>query len=529
MEDYSEQHQDNAVANSPYSPSNEDLVASLTKSPLTEPNEDPVSDNEASEGPVREKLKKTSIASIPRQTDTMTNSEDDIGEPTPSIAQVLDSPAFVSENAAAEIRGRPMRKRSFDETVNEKAPQGYPEQDQGGLSGRERKRSKEFDGTRTFGESEREQKPVTPPVLEDVVQHAHPRESSNESIQASRNSQENGELAEPARVNSNPKDQEMQDSVFSPRKKRSRDQLDAESQREQKIAATEELKAHRRSEEHERQKEPKAIGEDAVNVNPSAGKDGDDVISGTIKVYRAPSSTFGFASLLTLPQDEPDTTQDNPPIISPVTSSGDTQPTHKPPPVPEKSSLRPESKALGYDFSTSAFGAFSQSSASPFATSSLSGSGLRTFASPPPSNSKEAAPVGQSQEDSKEASSNGFMSVHIPATQGPNNGGLPSLFGSGSTNSNGTSFGGPSPFAKPFGGPKLTSFANPVGGTTPFGTGGPIKPIGATKDSDDDRSGSEDEGQVGKEFETEEEETDPRFQYQESTFLSTGFLSIEPL
>ena len=47
-------------------------------------------------------------------------------------------------------------------------------------------------------------------------------------------------------------DLEMRDSASSPRKKRSRDQFDTEADREQKIPATEEARAHRRSDELER-------------------------------------------------------------------------------------------------------------------------------------------------------------------------------------------------------------------------------------------------------------------------------------
>ena len=50
----------------------------------------------------------------------------------------------------------------------------------------------------------------------------------------------------------NSDDLEINHSMYGPRKKRSRDQLDAELDREQKIVATEEAKAQRRSEEHER-------------------------------------------------------------------------------------------------------------------------------------------------------------------------------------------------------------------------------------------------------------------------------------
>ena len=524
MED-PKQPQNNVVLDTLQSPlSNEGSVTSPTKLPVVNSSEDRVSDNETSEGPVREKLKKTSIASIPRQTETTEQTGNGPAEPSPSIAQVLDDPPSTNQGAATEIRGRPIRKRSFDETGTEKTTHAYNEQEPDILSGRERKRSKEVGGIRSFGAKGQEQKSVSSPVLEDAVQHAQSCESGSEATQVSKKSEENGELANPASVYTDPADQEMQDSVLSPRKKRSRDQLDAELQREQKIIATEESKAHRRSEEHERQKDTVAIGEDAARTVSGSEMPGDHVVSGTVKVYTAPCSAVDFASVLMLPQDGTDTPQDSAPITAPATSSGDTQSTVKPPSTRENSSSRPDSKALGYDFSNSAFGVFSKSSVSPFAIGSSAGNGLRTFASPTPSNTGETAPAGKPQEGSGQISINGFTGNNMPVAPGAKGEGTFSFFGGvGSSNLNGTSFGGPSPFAKPLGAPKLTSFATPAGGSNTFGSGGPIKPIGDAKDSDDEKSGSEGEGQASKEFEVEEEELDPRFQYQESTSLSAGF------
>lgn len=508
MED-PEQPQNNGMPDSLQSPSSsEGFETSPTQLPVVNSSEDQVSDNETSEGPVREKLKKTSIASIPRQSELNQHTGDRIGEPSPSIAQVLDNPTSTNQEAATELRGRPTRKRSFDETGTEKTIHAHNQPEASILSGRERKRSKEVSSTRSFSAKEQEQKPASFPVLEDAVQPAQAAEPGNEAIQVSEKSEENEELVSSASVHPNSTDQEMQDSVFSPRKKRSRDQWDAELHREQKIIATEESKAHRRSEEHERQKDTRSEGEDAARTVSGTIMPGDDVVSGSVK-------------------NGTDATPDSAPTTAPATSSGDTQSTVKPSSARENSSTRPDSKALGYNFSNSAFGAFSKSSVSPFAIGSSTGNGLRTFASPTPSNLVETAPAGQTQESSRQLSSNGFPSNSMPAGPGAKGEGLFSLFGGGgSSDSNGTTFGGPSPFAKPLGAPKLTSFANPIGGNNTFGPGGPIKPIGDAKDSDDEKSGSEGEGQASKEFEADEEETDPRFQYQE---MDTGEEGEDPV
>ena len=58
--------------------------------------------------------------------------------------------------------------------------------------------------------------------------------------------------------------QELRDSTSSPRKKRSRDQFDADADREQKIMATEEARAHRRSAEIDRVGDPDSTGTKVV-------------------------------------------------------------------------------------------------------------------------------------------------------------------------------------------------------------------------------------------------------------------------
>ena len=103
-----------------------------------------------------------------------------------------------------------------------------------------------------------------------------------------------------------------------------------------------------------------------------------------------------------------------------------------------------------------------------------------------------------------------------------------SPFVGGSNTANGTSSGGNS-FANSFvsnplvGGAKLTSFAAPSGGDTVFKQGGPIKPIGGARGSEDENSGSEGDGEGDQESQIEEEEKDPRFQYQASMLYSVVY------
>lgn len=87
----------------------------------------------------------------------------------------------------------------------------------------------------------------------------------------------------------------------------------------------------------------------------------------------------------------------------------------------------------------------------------------------------------------------------------------------GGSNFGAGSFSGPSPFMAS-GASKLGSFAAPLGANKGFGSGGTMKSEFGGRASDDEGSGSEGDRAGEKDFEVEGEETDPRFQYQESTF-----------
>ena len=224
---------DGAVANDIAQPA-EHLHLTEINTPSLKPPQDITSDNEASEGPVREKLKKTSIASIPRQTDASRADEDE-AQITPTIAQVLENDAqAVTEtlDMTQDDRGRPVRKRSFDDLRNDKVAQ--PEngfQEIGSISGRERKRSKDVHDSRDHQDSTAPRHPAA------VVP-----EGQGDKL--------------PPSTDTEPADEDMTHGAFSPRKKRSRDHMDMDTHREQKIPATEEAKAYRRSDEQERKEKP---------------------------------------------------------------------------------------------------------------------------------------------------------------------------------------------------------------------------------------------------------------------------------
>ena len=217
------------------------------------PATDSASDNEASERPVREKLKKTSIASIPKS--GINSLRNDSSMEPDTILPYQHTEDNTSRNqdavqAGAESRGRSQRKRSFEDLeAQEDTSSDRPLKEQSGHHSR--KRSRDIGVGDDMEEHERLKAPGHIPVLEeneDEVNVAGKEMSGSRDQNAEEATQD---LSRSSLQDNN--DQEMRDSALSPRKKRSRDQLDSETHREQKIPATEEAKAHRRSEESERE------------------------------------------------------------------------------------------------------------------------------------------------------------------------------------------------------------------------------------------------------------------------------------
>jgi hypothetical protein len=247
------------IADDSSMPSREGSPARVADPSYLKPTSDRTSDIEASEGPVREKLKKTSIASIPRQAGSSGNAEEHEAEANPTIAHVLANDAQAAGDGSspeATDRGRPARKRSFDDLDMDKAtPSDHHEPDIGNQGGRERKRSKDVRASRG-PHSDTDEVTLSAIRPADVVEKRKKAEEDDESTEVKKIPNDMNEELIPASIDTELVDEEMHQSTFSPRKKRSRDQLDADSQREQKIPATEEAKAHRRSEEHERDDKP---------------------------------------------------------------------------------------------------------------------------------------------------------------------------------------------------------------------------------------------------------------------------------
>ncbi|KAI9839232.1 MAG: hypothetical protein M1819_003225 [Sarea resinae] len=182
---------------------------------------DRISDNDAAERPVREKLKKTSIATLPKDGIVPTNGEDAEGSTDGSTTSRRAEPQTGSDNDNNE-RGRSTRKRSFEgndtedmdiqhngeEASNTTAEQG----------GHTRKRSRDIGAEN------------------DTVKQ-YPRREKSDAVSIDEGNEDHEGSNGPSTNEDGPPEQTDQErlvrsptlekaGVLSPRKKRSRDQFD---------------------------------------------------------------------------------------------------------------------------------------------------------------------------------------------------------------------------------------------------------------------------------------------------------------
>ena len=218
---------------------------------------EPTSDNDAGERPVREKLKKTSIASIPKYGIASARADAESLGDTEMGSQGVEkelSTQVEYPSVEAESRGRPVRKRSLDDFDGSDTPEGEGgNQNVDKSSGHVRKRSRDV---RVGGTLNVEGRRRTSPGIS--VQE----EDEDEGKKVSRHTDEEMAKQNTPIGNQDLVDEEMTESASSPRKKRSRDQFESETSREQKIAATDETKARRRSLEDLRPEETETRGVD---------------------------------------------------------------------------------------------------------------------------------------------------------------------------------------------------------------------------------------------------------------------------
>lgn len=245
----------------------------LTQSRVTEGNStisasslhrasDSASDNDTSERPVREKLKKASIASIPKNDLVNPNTHMETSQADSISTQHVEGDPVVQRKTvdpSVSSRGRSLRKRSFEDFETTEGD-GVEVDDLsiGTPSRHARKRSRDV----RIGEGlEGEIRPsgeAKIPMQELDEQNFN----DNEMIEP-----DNSPPMSVSQNVANPLDQDMRDSAFSPRKKRSRD-LDTDTYREQKIPATKGIKAMRSSDEIE----PDVLPQTSNN-NPTPAED----------------------------------------------------------------------------------------------------------------------------------------------------------------------------------------------------------------------------------------------------------------
>ena len=179
------------------------------------------SDGDGGERPVREKLKKTSIASLGQYKNSRTNTalqSDDLPKTTESHAEQAD----ISNDAESAARGRPARKRSFDDLQNEDTQSNIAASQLGEAtekgSHHKRMRSRDISGSEGLFSNGQ---PRTEPL------QYHDEEESD--VDARRSPGGPGVLVEPPAVTETtppPKEVTADHTILSPKKKRSRDQFD---------------------------------------------------------------------------------------------------------------------------------------------------------------------------------------------------------------------------------------------------------------------------------------------------------------
>ena len=260
----------------------------MSPSRSSRPTTDSTSDNDTSEKPVREKLKKTSLASmsnyiVGKQERALKANEE---KPAPDHIDRDSSWEKNIDKKALETRGRPLKKRSYDDldTPEVESPEaGVEPGAKPNANGHLRKRSRDvrvgeiptenrrplLAGTPVREESEDAENsfetsdtcinrpksaadtisPTTETLSQVEMEHDQQFQDINEPTKSITGTVEGDPVRKSDKGSA---DHEMRDSACSPQKKRSRDQFDTEADREQKIPATEEARAHRRSDELER-------------------------------------------------------------------------------------------------------------------------------------------------------------------------------------------------------------------------------------------------------------------------------------
>ncbi|KAL8731418.1 MAG: hypothetical protein Q9166_003393 [cf. Caloplaca sp. 2 TL-2023] len=432
--------------------------------------------------PVREKLKKTSIATLPK-TDTAAlplGSVVQHGSPVdlqrPPQQQILNQ----TPSPTSESRGRLSRKRSYDDsidTVSTAAGHSSKSHQIEDDAKHTRKRSRDVRAVQPQGT-----RSAATPLGESLLE----REASSDEA-----------------LGNDALDQEMEDSIYSPRKKRSREDIDTEHHRGQKIAATDEAKAHRHSEESERsQLHPQDDGAAAMTDSNMQEKPQTSVVEAA-----------------------------NPQQVAVPTRDIDTAHKSSPPKAPQAAEVDQKgSSKTPTNFATSGFAAMSGSSTSPFGafgtpTTSVFGSKPATNfvaagTASPGMNGTPKMQTGTANTLTNSASP--FVnSTSANATSGFGiNGAASKLAGFGGSVF-GSGFGNPAA-----GAPRLSSFAAPTSDVAVPKVTESKPTFGALADDSAEEDGGSEDDTNPEGPEARDDETDSRFQQQEIETGEAGEESI---
>lgn len=220
-----------------------------------QPYVDSASDNETSERPVRERLEKASIASVAQEGSVHS---------TAGIGADKEK-QFGHINSSVQARHTPSRAQKY-----ESSPNGYHARmernhsyDELARSGKQENYANEIEEERNHTLTQKQSTNMQSNHTEDISGLKAIREAGNLASDESsldfdavaNSSQKYITELSSGKLPLSQRDWDDPDegfAMFGARKKRSRDQLDAEIDREQKIVATEEAKAQRRSHEQER-------------------------------------------------------------------------------------------------------------------------------------------------------------------------------------------------------------------------------------------------------------------------------------
>ncbi|KAL8698116.1 MAG: hypothetical protein Q9201_006754 [Fulgogasparrea decipioides] len=446
---------------------------------------DSASDNDTSEGPVREKLKKTSIQSMAKDGSAPGPTMDHSSNTDSERPQEQGSPPNRTPSPTSESRGRLSRKRSYDDSIEPVVKAGQPSKNNRDVQDdvkHARKRSRDVHAAR----------PQETRYTATPAEQSLPEGASDDDI-----GPENGAP-----------DREMEDTIRSPGKKRSGDELDTDSHRGQKIAATDEAKASRRSEDSERNQELPQGSKDAVSADNN--------------VQKEPQGGS---------REESVSEQTNPSIENPKALQVESQ-------APSLQTENPKAQAQHEDagkalsrFAASGFAAMSRSSTSPFGSLCSSTTSVfksketseftLTGAASSPMNGFKLTQTSGSAADTNLPSP--FLSSTVATSTSPfaANGAISKPTGFGAS-----TFG--SGFASPAAGaPRLTSFAAPTGDLVPPKPAESGKTFGAPADPsrEEEEDGSEDDPNH-EEVGVGSDEVDSRFQQQEVETGENGERSI---